>query len=324
MLFCTEEYDMVDFTVTILGCGSAKPTLRHHTSSQIVSHSGKLYMIDCGEGTQTQFLRYGFHPGQLEHIFISHAHGDHCLGLVGLLSSLSLDKRTTDINLHVPADFMDILKAQIDFFVTHADFEIRILPIDCQEPTLIFSDQHFDVTAFPLEHRVPCYGFLFREKQGSRHIIPECIRQYAIPRMEIERIRGGGDFTAADGRVIPNEVLTTPPDPVRSYAYLSDTCPVMQYAELLQGVNLLYHDATYCEGDEELARKYDHSTASQAAEFANACGAGKLLLGHFSSRYKSEDCFLECATRHFPNILLADEGVTVKIISTLSNSPKDA
>lgn len=304
---------MVELTVTILGCGSAKPTLRHHTSSQILSHSGKLYMIDCGEGTQTQFLRYGFHPGQLEHIFISHAHGDHCLGLVGLLSSLSLDKRTTDINLHVPSDFVDILKAQIDFFVTHAEFNIRIHPIDCQEPTLIFSDQHFDVTAFPLEHRVPCYGFLFREKQGSRHIIPECIRQYGIPCTEIERIRSGGDFTTADGRVIPNDVLTTPPAPVRSYAYLSDTRLVMQYSDFLRGVNLLYHDATYCEGDEALAAKYDHSTAVQAAEFAKACGAGKLLLGHFSSRYKSEDCFLECATRHFPDVILADEGVTVKI-----------
>ena len=304
---------MIELTVTILGCGSAKPTLRHHTSSQIVSHSGKLYMIDCGEGTQTQFLRYGFHPGQLEHIFISHAHGDHCLGLVGLLSSLSLDKRTTDINLHVPSDFVDILKAQIDFFVTHAEFEIRIHPIDTQEPTLIFSDQHFDVTAFPLEHRVPCYGFLFREKVGSRHIIPKCIQQYSIPRTEIERIRSGGDFTTADGRVISNEVLTTPPAPVRSYAYISDTRPVMQYAELLRGVNLLYHDATYCEGDEDLAYKYDHSTATQAAEFARACNARKLLLGHFSSRYKTEDCFLECATHYFQNIILADEGVTVRI-----------
>lgn len=284
---------MVEFTVTILGCGSAKPTLRHHTSSQIVSRFGKLYMIDCGEGTQTQFVRYGFHPGQLEHIFISHAHGDHCLGLVGLLSSLSLDKRTTDINLHVPADFVDILKTQIDFFVTHAEFGIHIHPIDCQEPTLIFSDQHFDVTAFPLEHRVPCYGFLFREKQGSRHIIP-------------------------------NAELTTPPDSVRSYAYVSDTRPVMQYAELLQGVNLLYHDATYCEGDEDLAYKYDHSTASQAAEFAKACNADKLLLGHFSSRYKTEDCFLECATRYFPDVMLADEGVTVKILTTPTTLPEGA
>ena len=312
---------MVDFTVTILGCGSAKPSLRHHTSSQIVSRLGKLYMIDCGEGTQMQLMKYGFHPGQLENIFISHAHGDHCLGLVGLLSSLSLDKRTTDIILHVPADFVDILKAQIDFFVTHAEYGIHIHPIDCQEPTLIFSDQHFDVTAFPLEHRVPCYGFLFREKQGSRHIIPECIQKYGIPRIEIERIRGGGDFTTSDGRVIPNAELTTPPDPIRSYAYLSDTQPVMQYADILQGVDLLYHDATYCEGDEELAYRYNHSTASQAAEFAKVCGAGKLLLGHFSSRYGGEDWLLECALKHFPRIMLADEGLTVKIVDKTEDGP---
>ena len=304
---------MIEFTVTILGCGSAKPTLRHHTSSQIVSRFGKLYMIDCGEGAQTQLMRYGFRSGQMENIFISHAHGDHCLGLVGLLSSLSLDQRTKSINLHVPADFVDILKAQIDFFVTHADFGINICPIDCQEPTLIFSDQNFDVTAFPLEHRVPCYGFLFREKAGGRHIIPECIQKYGIPRSEIERIRGGADITTADGTVIPNEELTLSPDPIRSYAYLSDTRLVMQYADLLQGVDLLYHDATYCEGDEELASKYDHSTASQAAEFAKACGAGKLMLGHFSSRYGGEERFLECATRYFHNIVLADEGLTVKI-----------
>jgi ribonuclease Z len=312
---------MVEFTVTILGCGSAKPSLRHHTSSQIVTRLGKLYMIDCGEGTQMQLMKYGFHPGQLGNIFISHAHGDHCLGLVGLLSSLSLDKRTTDINLHVPSDFVDILKAQIDFFVTHTEFDIRIHPIECQEPTLIFSDQHFDVTAFPLEHRVPCYGFLFREKAGSRHIIPECIQQYGISRTEIERIRGGGDFTAADGQIIPNEKLTTPPDPVRSYAYLSDTRPVMQYADLLRGVDLLYHDATYCEGDEELACKYDHSTASQAAEFAKVCGAGKLLLGHFSSRYGGEDWLLERALGHFPRIVLANEGLTVKITDKTDTGP---
>jgi len=316
MYICTHRnhVPMVEYTVTILGCGSAKPTLRHHTSSQIISRLGKLYMVDCGEGTQTQLMRYGFRPGQLENIFVSHSHGDHCLGLAGLLSSLSLDQRTADINLHVPADLVDILKAQIDFFVTHAEFAIHIHPIDCQEPTLIFSDQHFDVTAFPLEHRVPCYGFLFREKQGERHIIPECIEEYDIPRSEINRIRGGGDFTTADGRVIPNEMLTTPPNPVRSYAYLSDTRPVMRYADLLRGVNLLYHDATYCEGDEELASKYDHSTAAQAAEFARACGAGKLLLGHFSSRYKTEVCFLDCATRYFPHVVLAEEGLTVDVV----------
>ena len=313
---------MVEFTVTILGCGSAKPTLRHHTSSQILSRLGKLYMIDCGEGSQIQFMKYGFHQNQLRNIFISHSHGDHCLGLIGLLSSMSLDQRYRGINLHVPADFVDILKAQIDFFVPHAEFSIYIYPIDCQEPTRIFSDEYFDVTAFPLEHRVPCYGFLFREKQGSRHIIHKCIEKYGIPRPEIDRIRGGGDFTTADGQVIPNAELTTPPDPARSYAYLSDTMPVMRYAELLQGVDLLYHDATYSEGHERFACKHEHSTASQAADFAKACNASKLLLGHFSSRYEGmEDWLLQHAIKHFPHTMLADEGLTVRIADKTEEGP---
>lgn len=312
---------MIPFEITILGCGSAKPTLRHHTSSQIVSHQGALYMIDCGEGTQRQFIKYKFHHGQMRNIFISHAHGDHCLGLVGLLSSMSLDKRSYDINLYIPADFEQILKAQIEFFVHHAEFGIHIHPIECQEPTLIHSDDHLEVTALPLQHRVPCYGFLFKEKQGNRHIKPECIEQYAIPRNEIHGIQEGRDFTTADGRVIPNEELTTPPDLTRSYTYLSDTRPMMEYVDLLQGVDLIYHDATYCEGDEGLACQYDHSTASEAAEFANKCNAGKLLLGHFSSRYGDEAGTLHRAAKHFPRIMLADEGLTVGIIDKTENGP---
>lgn len=312
---------MTSFEITILGCGSAKPTLRHHTSSQVVSRLGKLYMIDCGEGTQRQFIKYKFRHGQMENIFISHAHGDHCLGLVGLLSSLSLDNRRNDINIYVPADFEEMLKLQIDYFVQHANFGIHIHPIDCQEPTLIHSDQHFEVTALPLEHRVPCYGFLFREQQGSRHIRPESIERYGIPHSEIDDIRRGRDFTTADGRVIPNDELTTPPDPTRSYAYLSDTRPMMEYADLLQGVDLIYHDATYCEGDEELACQYTHSTASEAAEFAKKCHAGKLLLGHFSSRYGDETLLVNRASKHFPHTILADEGLTVGIANKTKEGP---
>ena len=312
---------MTPFEITILGCGSAKPTLRHHTSSQIVSRLGKLYMIDCGEGTQRQFRKYKFHDSQMRNIFISHAHGDHCLGLIGLLSSMSLDNRYYSINIYIPADFEQILKAQIDFFVHHANFEILLHPVNCQEPTLIHSDEHFEVTALPLEHRVPCYGFLFREKQGNRHIKPECIKQYDIPRKEIQGIREGRNFTTADGRVIPNEELTTPPDPVRRYVYLSDTRPMMRYVELLQGVDLIYHDATYCEGDEGLACQYTHSTASEAAEFAKKCNAGKLMLGHFSSRYGDDAWTLKRAAKHFPRIMLADEGLTVEIADKTENGP---
>lgn len=312
---------MTPFEITILGCGSAKPTLRHHTSSQIVSRLGKLYMVDCGEGTQRQFRKYKFHDSQMENIFISHAHGDHCLGLIGLLSSMSLDNRYNDINLYVPADFEEMLKMQINFFIHHADFNIRIHPIDCQVPTLIHSDEHFEVTALPLVHRVPCYGFLFQEKQGDRHIKAECIEQYNIPRRDIQGIREGLDFTAADGRIIPNEELTIPPDLTRSYAYLSDTRPMMEYVSLLQDVDLIYHDATYCEGDESLACQYNHSTASEAAEFAKKCNAGKLLLGHFSSRYGDEAMILKRAAKHFPRIMLADEGLTVEITDKTEEGP---
>lgn len=234
---------------------------------------------------------------------------------------MSLDKRYKSINLYIPADFEQILKMQIDFFVHHADFNIHIHPIECQEPTLIHSDEHFEVMALPLEHRVPCCGFLFREKQGNRHIKAECIDKYGIPRREIQGIREGRDFTTADGQVIPNEELTTPPDLVRSYAYLSDTRPMMEYTGLLQGVDLIYHDATYCESDEGLACQYDHSTASEAAEFAKKCGAGKLLLGHFSSRYGDEAWTLNRAAKRFPRIMLADEGLTVGIVDKTENGP---
>lgn len=305
---------MVELNVTVLGCGSAKPSLRHHTSSQVVSRAGSLYMIDCGEGTQTQLQRYGLHPGKLEHIFISHGHGDHCLGLPGLLSTLSLLSRSKGVHLHVPADFAPLLQAQIDFFVPNAEYEILLHPIECAEPAVIFSDRNFEVTAFPLEHRVPCYGFLFREQPGDRHIKAESIQRHGIPYSEIPSIKQGKDFTADDGRRIPNRELTTPPDPSRSFAYLSDTRPVPQYAALLKNVDLLYHDTTYLEGFEELARNYFHSTTREAAEFATKCQAKALLLGHFSTRHeKQEHLLLENARQYFPNPILADEGLSVKI-----------
>ena len=304
---------MTDFSVTILGCGSAKPTLRHHTTSQIVARSGKLYMIDCGEGTQRQLLKFKLHEGRLDNIFISHSHGDHCLGLIGLLSSMSLNGRHNDINIYVSADFEQMLKTQLEFFVPHAEFDIHIHPIDLRNPAVILSDNNFEIIAIPLQHRVPCYGFLFREKIGLRHIKPECIKLHNIPYSVIDDIRMGMDFTTADGRVIANEELTTPPSLPRSYAYLSDTRPVIEFTELLQGTDLIYHDATFCDGDEELALRYTHSTAVEAAEFAKICKAGKLLLGHFSSRYEEDSMLLERAAKHFPNTILADEGLTIRL-----------
>ena len=309
--------------MTILGCGSAKPTLRHHTSSQLLECLGELYMIDCGEGTQQQLLRYNIHPGKLQNIFISHAHGDHCLGLVGMLSSWALNGRQEEVNIYVTSDFEPILQAQIGFFIHHAEFSIRIHTVDCLEPSVIFEDRSFSVTAFPLNHRVPCYGFLFKEKEGKRHHRKECIEQYGIPFTQCEAIRSGADFVTAEGVTIPNDLLTTPPDNPRSYAYVCDSRPVPEHADLLHGVDLLYHDSTYMNDQLDKACTYCHSTAGEAAQFAAKCDAGLLLLGHVSSRYESdEDLLLREAVEQFPRVQLADEGLQLKIMGQNGNGPQ--
>lgn len=305
---------MVDFNVTVLGCGSAKPSLHHHTTSQMLNHAGTLYMIDCGEGTQIQILRYGLHTAQLNNIFITHAHGDHCLGLVGLISSLSLNGRTQVMNIYVPYNFVSILRSQLDFFVPHAQFEVKIHSIECNVPDVIFSDEKIEITAFPLNHRVPCYGFLFREVSGDRHIRPEVIEQYGIPYDRIGDIKRGSDFVTQEGRIIPNAKMTLPPTQIRSYAFVSDTRPMMEYAELLHGVDLLYHEATYVCNESSLAIANQHSTAEEAAEFALKSNAGRLLLGHFSSRYeRNEQIVLDEAVAIFKNTELAEEGKVFEI-----------
>ena len=305
---------MTDFSVTILGCGSAKPTLRHFGSSQIVDYGGRLFMVDCAEATQLQFMRYRFRDSRLGHIFISHSHGDHCLGLVGLLSSQSLWGRRNDINIYAPFELEDILMTQINFFVKNAGFNICFHPIEDAMGRPLYEDEEIEVTAFPLIHRVPCFGFLFREKPRERHIKRESIERYGIGNADdIKSIKRGLDYITPDGTVIPNQELTTPPNPPRSYAYSSDTLPNAANASLLDGVDLLYHDATYAEAEAALAEAMCHSTARQAAEFAVMCKAKKLMLGHYSSRYKTEDRLLEEAVKVFPNTVLADEGLRIEL-----------
>lgn len=305
---------MTDFSVTILGCGSAKPTLRHFGSSQIVDYGGRLFMVDCAEATQLQFMRYRFHDSRLGHIFISHSHGDHCLGLVGLLSSQSLWGRRDDINIYAPFELEDILTAEIDFFVKNAGFNICFHPIEDAIGSTLYEDEEVEVTAFPLLHRVPCFGFLFREKPRERHIKRESIERYGISSVDdIKSIKRGLDYITPDGTVIPNQELTTPPTPPRSYAYSSDTMPNAANAPLLDGVDLLYHDATYAEAEAALAEAMCHSTARQAAEFAVMCKAKQLMLGHYSSRYKTEDRLLEEAVKVFPNTILANEGLRIEL-----------
>ncbi|MBR3015432.1 MAG: ribonuclease Z [Bacteroidaceae bacterium] len=304
---------MEKFEVHILGCGSAKPTTRHFPASQVVNVRDKLFMIDCGEGAQIQFCKSRLKFSRLQSIFISHLHADHCLGLIGLVSTLNLLGRTAQLHVYLPKGGAEVFGPVIHYFNWEMTFEVIFHEFDDKVSEVIYEDRSLTVTTLPLEHRMPCCGFRFDEKPTPRHILREMIDAYEIPLSEINRIKNGADYTLADGRVIANERLTTPSDPPRSYAYCSDTRYMPALAAKLQGVNLLYHEATFCEDDAQKATARYHSTASQAAQVAKEAGVGKLIIGHYSSRYDDESQLLSEASAVFEPTILAQENLRVKI-----------
>jgi len=304
---------MEKFEVHILGCGSAKPTTRHFPAAQVVNMRDKLFMVDCGEGAQIQFCKSHLKFSRLHSIFISHLHADHCLGLVGLVSTLNLLGRTAQLHIFLPKGGEKLFATMIHFFNWEITFEVLFHEYDDRRSEVIYEDRSMTVTNLPLEHRMPCCGFLFAEKPLARHILREMIDAYEIPLSEINRIKNGADYTLPDGQVIANERLTTPADPPRSYAYCSDTRYMPGLAAQLQGVNLLYHEATFCEDDLQKATSRYHSTASQAAMVAKEAGARKLIIGHYSSRYTDETFLLQEAQAIFPQTVLATENLCVNV-----------
>ena len=298
---------MLPFRVHILGCGSALPTLRHHASSQVVEIRDKLFLVDCGEGCQMQLRRSRLGFTKINNIFISHLHGDHCFGLIGLISTLGMLGRTAPLNVYAPSDFESILYAQIDTFCGGLGYEVRFVPLDTEVKTIIYDDRSLSVETIPLNHRVPCCGFLFKEKPTLPHIRRDMIDYYGIPESQINNIKNGMDWVMEDGDVIPNSRLVTPADPVKSYAYCSDTKYMPQLSQALRGVTTLYHESTYGEDNKKNAEKYYHSTASQAATVARDANVGQLILGHFSARYNDESILLEEAKSIFANAFLAKE-----------------
>ncbi len=304
---------MEAFNIHILGCGSALPTMRHNPTSQIVEIRGKFFMIDCGEGTQLALRRSRIHFEKLRAVFLSHLHGDHCLGLVGMLSTFGLLGRTAPLHIYAHKDLKAILPAQLEYFCAGLEYEVVIHEVDTTKSEVIYEDHSMTVTTIPLQHRVPCCGYLFREKQGKRHIRRDMLDFYHIPFSQIDNIRCGFDWTDSEGNIIANDRLTTPPDPARSYAFCSDTRYIPTLHNLLKGVNVLYHEATYTVEHADRANLYNHSTARQAAQVAKDAEVDTLLIGHYSQRYKDEKQLLEEAKSVFPNTLLTYENMRYQV-----------
>lgn len=298
---------MEPFKVHILGCGSAHPTLRHFSSAQVVELRNKMMMVDCGEGTQIQLRRSHLKFTSINRIFISHLHGDHCLGLVGMISTFGMVGRTAPLHIYASGKLEKLLHDQIELFCSGLDYPIEFHAIDTESSQIIYEDRSMTVSTIPLRHRVPCCGFLFREKPTLPHINRKMTDFYNIPVSQINNIKNGMDWVTDEGETIPNSKLTLPPDPVRAYAYCSDTMYLPNLHEQLKGVTTIYHEATY--GNDKLANasKYFHSTAEQAAMVARDAGASQLIIGHYSARYEDETVLLNEAKGIFENTHLSDE-----------------
>lgn len=304
---------MTKFQVTILGCGSALPTTLHHPSSQLVDVNEKLFMIDCGEGTQLQMRKYRIRMSKLHSVFISHLHGDHIFGLPGLLSTLSLLGRTGDLNIYAHKEIEFLLNPLIKYLGKHLCFKINLFPLDENSRQMIFENKSLRVYSFPLKHRMPTNGFLFEEKESPRHILREMIDFYHIPVKQIRAIKEGADFITPDGTVVKNEILTDPPAPPRRYAYCSDTAYFPDIIPCIRDVDVLYHEATFADTETSRAHETFHSTAREAAEIAKAANIKKLIIGHFSSRYTELGQLLSEANAVFPDAELATEGKVIDL-----------
>lgn len=294
----------------ILGAGSAVPTKKFSHPSQVLSLREKVFMIDCGEGTQHQVRRFGVRVSRLNHIFISHLHGDHCFGLVGLLSTLDTQGRTGDVYIHSHPELEELLRPMIAFFCKGLSFKIYFEPFSPTESELIYEDRSLTVRTFPMKHSVRSSGFLFKEREKERHVKPELLKYFKVPVAQIPLIKQGADFTTEEGEVIPNWQLTTAATPSKSFAYCSDTAYTEKYLEHIAGVDCLFHEATFLQQDIAAAKKTLHCTALQAATIAKMAEVKQLIIGHYSARYDDPAELLAEAKGIFENTDFAADGKT--------------
>jgi ribonuclease Z len=281
--------------------------LRHNPSAQVVELREKLMMVDCGEGTQLQLRKLRVRFTKVSHVFISHLHGDHCFGLIGMISTFGLLGRTAKLHVYANERLENMLDYQMQMFCHDLGYEVVFHPIDATQQAVIYEDRSMTVETIPLCHRMPTCGFLFREKPSLPHIRREMIDFYRIPTSQIMNIKNGADWTTDEGELVPNNRLVEPAEAPRSYAYCSDTRYMPELHQMIKGVSTLYHESTYGEDNILMAQKYYHSTARQAATVARDAGVGQLILGHYSSRYEDENILLNEAREVFANSHLAAE-----------------
>lgn len=304
---------MINFKVTVLGCGSAVPSRTANPSSQMVSYRDKQFLIDCGEGTQMRMIQYNVHHRNLNHIFISHLHGDHFFGLIGLISTMHLLGRNKELHIYAPAPLEEILNIQLKASQTELVYPLFFHPLNPDKEDVIYEDDKLAISTIPLDHRIPTCGFLFKEKIGKRKLLKEVIKELNIPVSEFVNLKNGGDFINENGDTIKNEKLTDDPYPIRSYAFCSDTGYFEPIIPIVKNVNLLYHETTFTHDKVEVAREKFHSTALDAATIAKKAEVKKLVIGHFSTRYESSEPLKEEAKTVFKNTIAARDGKKIDI-----------
>ena len=292
--------------LTILGNNSAIPAFDRNPTAQVLQTLDESFLIDCGEGTQMQLSKYKIKRSKINHIFISHLHGDHYFGLIGLLTSMSLLNRSQELHLHAPPQLEQLIALQLNFAATHLSYPLHFHAL--LNEGVIVETNKMTVACFTVQHRIDCWGFLFREKKNSRKLDPERAKIYEIPAAFYEKLQHGEDYVTKKGTIVPNEEVTTTAAKPKSYAYCADTIYDESLAEKVKGVDLLYHETTYLKDLHERAAARFHSTTIQAAAIAQKAGVKKLLIGHFSSKYESLDEFLKETTTVFENTELAIEG----------------
>ncbi len=302
------------FELTILGSSSATPIFNRNPTSQALNINDRLYLIDCGEGTQQQMLRFDIKASRIDHIFISHLHGDHYLGLVGLLSSLHLNGRIKPLKIYGPPHLKDIIELQLNYSETTLQYPVEFKFTNPDKSEVILDNQDIIVETIPLDHGIACTGFLFREKKRLMKLLKNKLEEINIPVEYYSALKKGADYVAPDGKVYKNDTLTSDSDQPKTYVYCSDTLCNEMYFKQISGATLLYHEATFLNNMLERANETRHTTALQAGEIARKTAAKKgLLIGHFSARYKTLNELLEEARNVFPETDLAVEGKTFVI-----------